>query len=77
MACISPDGTPTSTGFRIIRTLNDGVGSPEAIAEGTNVPLFKVRSGLREMEIAGLVNVQEGKYHLAPKGKELADTPPA
>jgi DNA-binding IclR family transcriptional regulator len=76
MACISPDGKPTATGFRILRALNDGLGSPEAIAEGTDVPLFKVRSGLREMEIAGLVSVQEGKYQLASKGKELADTPP-
>jgi len=77
MACISPDGKPTASGFRILRALRDGLGSPEKIAGGTNVPLFKVRSGLREMETAGLVSSQEDQYKLEPKGKELADTVPA
>jgi DNA-binding IclR family transcriptional regulator len=74
MPCMNPDGKPTASGFRILRAIKDGLGSPEEIAEGTGVPIFKTRSGLREMETAGLVSSKEGKYQLEAKGKELADT---
>lgn len=77
MACVTPDGKPTSSGLRMLRALKDGLDSPEKIAAGTNFPLFQVRSGLRELETAGLVSSQEGKYQLEPKGKELAENKPA
>lgn len=74
MACISPDGKPTATGLRLLRALKDGLGSPEEIAQGTTIPLFRVRSGLREMEEAGMISSKEDKYQLEAKGRELADT---
>jgi predicted transcriptional regulator len=74
MACISPDGMPTASGFRILRALKDGLGTPEQISANAHVPLFRARSGLRDMEAFGLVSVQGGKYKLEPKGRELVDT---
>ena len=77
MACIKSDGKPSASGFRMLRALKDGLDTPEKIASGTGVPLFQVRSGLREMETAGMVSAHEDKYQLEPKGKELADSVPS
>jgi len=74
MACISPDGKPTESGARMLRALKSGPGSPEEIAKSTGVPLFRVRSGLRELTRAGLVDQKDGKYELSPKGVDLVGT---
>jgi DNA-binding IclR family transcriptional regulator len=77
MACISPDGKPTASGAKMLRTLKAGAGSAEEIAQKAGLPIFRVRSGLRELAQAGLANPQGDKYELSPKGSELVDTLPA
>jgi predicted transcriptional regulator len=77
MACISPDGKPTESGTKMLRALKSGLDSPEKIAQDTGLPLFRVRSGLRELVQAGLANLQGDKYELSPKGSELVNTLPA
>ena len=71
MACISPDGNPTESGARMLRALNSGLGSPEEIAQDVGLPLFRVRSGLRELTQAGLANQKNDKYEISDKGTEL------
>jgi len=71
MACISPDGKPTESGTRMLRALESGLGSPEEIAKEAGLPLFRVRSGLRELTQAGLANQKDDKYELSGKGTEL------
>ena len=71
MACISPDGKPTESGAKMLRALNTGLGSPEEIAKDAGLPLFRVRSGLRELTQAGLATQQNDKYELTEKGTEL------
>jgi len=56
MACISPDGKPTESGAKMLRALQAGSGSPEEIAKEAGLPLFRVRSGLRELTEAGLAS---------------------
>ena len=56
MACISPDGKPTESGTKMLSALKSGLASPEEIAKDTGLPLFRVRSGLRELTQAGLAN---------------------
>ena len=77
MACISPDGKPTESGAKILRALNSGLGTPEEIAQNTGLPLFRVRSGLREFTQAGLADQKDDKYELSSKGVELVATLPA
>ncbi len=77
MACISPDGKPTESGTKMLRALKSGLGSPEEIAKSAGLPLFRVRSGLRELTQAGLADQKDDKYELSPKGAELMDTLPA
>ena len=71
MACISPDGKPTESGARMLRALKSGLGSPEEIAKNTGLPLFRVRSGLRELTQAELANQKNDKYEVSDKGAEL------
>jgi len=73
MACISPDGKLTESGAKMLRALKSGLGSPEEIAEDTGLPLFRVRSGLRELAQAGLTTPQNGNYKLTEKGAELVE----
>jgi len=71
MACISPDGKPTESGTKMLRALQAGLGSPEEIARDTGLPLFRVRSSLRELTQAGLANQRDDRYELSEKGAEL------
>jgi predicted transcriptional regulator len=71
MACISPDGKPTESGAKMLRALKSGLKSPEEIARDAGLPLFRVRSGLRELTEAGLANQKGDKYEITNKGAEL------
>jgi len=71
MACISPDGKPTESGTKMLRALQAGLKSPEEIANNTGLPLFRVRSGLRELTQAGLADQKEDNYKLSEKGAKL------
>lgn len=71
MGCVSPDGKPTESGTKMLRALQAGLGFPEDIAQNTGLPLFRARSGLRELAQAGLVDQKEDKYTLSQKGAEL------
>ncbi len=74
MVCISPDGKPTESGTKMLRALESGLGTPEEIANSVGLPLFRVRSGLRELTQAGLANQKDNKYELSSKGAELLDS---
>jgi len=71
MACISPDGKPTDSGSKMLRALQAGSGSPEEIAKEAGLPLFMVRSGLRELAEAGLAKQRDDRYELSEKGAKL------
>ena len=71
MACVSPDGKPTESGTKMLRSLKAGAKLPENVAEDTGLPLFRVRSGLRELAQAGYANSKDDKYEISPKGVEL------
>jgi len=74
MACINPDGKPTESGTEMLRALKSGPWAAEEIAKQTRLPLFRVRSGLRELTQAGLTNQRDDKYELSSKGVELLST---
>jgi DNA-binding IclR family transcriptional regulator len=77
MPCISPDGKPTESGAKMLRALKAKAGSAEEVAQKAGLPLFRVRSGLRELEQAGLASTKGDKYELTPKGDKLAESLPA
>jgi predicted transcriptional regulator len=71
MPCVSSDGKPTSTGMAVLRALKNGTLSPEEISSKTGQPLFRVRSGLRELKNAGFVEETGEKYGLSENGKTI------
>ncbi|TET28373.1 hypothetical protein E3J68_03115 [Candidatus Aerophobetes bacterium] len=69
MACINPDGTLTPSA----KAMLSAVSSPaplEEVAKSTGLPLFRIRSSIREMLEAGLVEEKEGKYAVTKLGRE-------
>lgn len=68
MPCISADGKPTTSGMATLKSLKDGALTPEEVASKTGQPLFKVRSGLRELKNAGFVEETADKYMLSKNG---------
>ena len=77
MACISPDGKPTASGGKMLTALKEGPCSAEEVAQSSGLPLFRVRSGLRELAQSGLASQDGDKYKLSPQGSKLVDTLPA
>jgi predicted transcriptional regulator len=71
MPCISPDGKPTSSGMALLKSLKNGALYPNEVASKTGQPLFRVRSGLRELQNAGFVEETEDKYKLSKEGEKL------
>lgn len=67
MACVSADGTLTPVAATLLRAVADAaspaVASAEAVSRGTGVPLYRVRSTLRELVAAGLLREAEGGGH--------------
>jgi DNA-binding IclR family transcriptional regulator len=55
----------------MLNALKGGPCSAEEVAKNSGLPVFRVRSGLREMEEAGLTSAKGDKYELTPQGREL------
>ena len=71
MPCVSPDGKPTSSGFATLKAVKGGASSPREIGDATGQPLFRVRSGLRELVSAGFLELSEYKYILTSDGENV------
>ena len=64
MPCVSPDGKPSETGIITLKAVQGGADTPEAVQAATGNPMFKVRSGLRDLVNAGFLELMDGKYSL-------------
>jgi DNA-binding IclR family transcriptional regulator len=71
MPCVSPDGKPTKSGIATLSAIKNGALTPEAVSEKTGQPLFKVRSGLRELVKAELAEQEDQNYKVTPKAEQL------
>ncbi len=71
MPCVTADGKPTPSGMITLQSLKDGSLSPEEIAGKTGQPLFRIRSGLRELKNAGFVEEAEGRFQLTKNGEKI------
>ncbi|MFZ7137699.1 MAG: hypothetical protein ACOWW1_04715 [archaeon] len=71
MPCVYADGKPTKSGIATLSALKNGASTPKAVSEVTGQPMFKVRSGLRELVAAGFVKKVDDKYQLTPQGSKL------
>lgn len=72
MACLQPDGSPTRCGEMILLALWNPATLGEA-SEECDVPLFRVRSAIREFVQAGLVEERNGRFRVAAKGIQVLE----
>lgn len=68
MACINPDGTLTPSAQAVLKAAETPC-SPAEIAKAANLPLFRVRSSLRELVEAGLLREENGSFTLTGEGR--------
>ena len=54
-----------------LSAIKNGASTPKAVSEKTGQPLFKVRSGLRELVKAGLVEQKDENYKLTSRAEQL------
>lgn len=71
MPCVSADGKPTASGMKTLASVRDGASTPPEVAEATGNPMFKVRSGLRDLVNAGFLEEVDGKYRLTATGSSV------
>jgi hypothetical protein len=72
VGCINADGTVTRSGELILLALRTPL-TPEEAAKETGVPLFKVRSGIRELLAARLVQAADDKFQSTPDGLDRVE----
>ena len=71
MPCVSPDGKPTDSGMNMLRAVAGGKQTPEDIVAETGMPMYRVRSGLREMAEAGFIVQSDDLVSLSDEGRAL------
>jgi predicted transcriptional regulator len=71
MACLDAAGILTASGRRLLGLLSEPR-SPVEIAAAAGMPLYRVRSSLREMVEAGLVVERSGNYLATEAGASKA-----
>lgn len=69
MPCVKPDGTIEPMAQAILRALHTPR-TAEGICEYLRLPLYRVRSTVRELLEAGLVTETAGEYALSAVGAE-------
>ena len=74
MACVNTDGTLTQSARSVLSAAHEPT-LPDEIAAQTGLPLYRIRSSLRELREAGLIEAQlDGKYRLTTAGIERIET---
>jgi hypothetical protein len=69
MGCISSEGVLTSQARAILAALSPGAMLEEASVR-TGLPLYRVRSSMRELVEAGLVAESGALYETTPTGRD-------
>jgi predicted transcriptional regulator len=69
MPCVKPDGTLEPLAQAILRALRTPR-TAEGVSEYLRLPLYRVRSTVRELVEAGLAAETKGQYALTPDGEE-------
>lgn len=67
MACINPDGTITKPGRKMLETMQ-AARTLEEVAQMAEIPLYRVRSVIRELLDADMAVEKEGKYSITEAG---------
>jgi hypothetical protein len=70
MACINADGSLTPIAKKVLTALLTP-GTAMEIGERSGVPLYRVRSSLRELSLLGAMQTIGEKYQICDYGRQL------
>jgi hypothetical protein len=73
MGCVNPDGTLSAPAQSILKVLVNPSALEEVVRE-TGLPLYRVRSAVRELTEANLVEEIDGRFRATSTGLELVGT---
>ena len=69
MACINADGTLTASAEKVLAALRTPATLPE-VAQKTGLPLYRIRSSVRELKTAELLQASGDSFQATPAGLE-------
>lgn len=72
MACINPDGTLSVAAKKILTEMQAPT-TLEDVAKQTELPLYRIRSSIRIVVEAGLVEEMNGEYRITEAGQARLD----
>ena len=67
MACVGSDGSLSTSAKSMLEAVSKASSASE-VATATGLPLFRVRSGLRELAEAGFATEADGLFSLTEQG---------
>lgn len=71
MACINDKGSLTESAKKLLTSIKNESLNPEEISKRIGLPLFKVRSSLRDMKSMGFVLEENDTFKMNPKAEKL------
>jgi predicted transcriptional regulator len=69
MPCVWPDGTLSTSGRLLLQSVRPD-SSAEDVSASTGIPLYRVRSSLRQLLEAGFISEQGGRFKQTAEGIE-------
>ena len=71
MPCVNADGSLTVVAAQVLGALAsvEAPGTVDAVARAVALPVYRVRSTLRELQLAGLVAEVDATRVLTPEGR--------
>jgi hypothetical protein len=70
MPCIGQSGAPIENGEQLLTAVKSGFSTPEDVARETRLPMWAVRSGLRELVLAGFARQTDEIFGITDRGIE-------
>ncbi|MBA4601752.1 hypothetical protein [Thermoactinomyces mirandus] len=70
MACFTDSGHLSESAKKLLQSIEKDFLSAQEISQKTGLPLFKIRSSLRELEDMELVIKEDNRYKMASKALE-------
>jgi DNA-binding IclR family transcriptional regulator len=71
--CVRPDGSLSSSGRALLKAVQKD-STPVEVAAATGMPLYRVRSALRELVAAGFVSETGEHFHQTEQGAAKAQS---
>lgn len=73
MACVNEKGQLTESAKKLLNTIGTNSLTTKEISKNSDIPLFKVRSSLREMKSIDYVIEENERYNLSSKAIDVLE----